>query len=145
MNWTEPCRFATAQCVQWLRSTNSDIAYPASTAVDWPHSLLAPLAGVDAHGREVLKARLAGVASRHILVGPVPLCCGGVRAATEQHDLRHRCHTPIRVGRSSRSGLEWALFRLLQGPGRASPRQARAWGYLARSSRPALGSWICLY
>ena len=54
MYCTEPCRFATAERVQWLRSTTSDIAYLASTAVDWPHRLLAPRAGMDAHGREVL-------------------------------------------------------------------------------------------
>ena len=54
MYCTEPCRFATAERVQWLRSTTFDIAYATSTAVDWPHGLLAPPASMDAHGREVL-------------------------------------------------------------------------------------------
>ena len=35
---------------------------------------------------------------------------------------------PYGPGRSSRGGVGWTLFRLLRGPGKASPRQAWAWG-----------------
>ena len=98
MYWTEPCRFATAERVQWLRSTASDIAYPASTAVDWPHGLHAPRAGMDAHGREVLSpAYQSRVASGHILVGSGPLCCGELHAAAAQHDFRDGCYIPVRA------------------------------------------------
>ena len=97
--WVCFCSLPFNVLVSLSLSLSFDIAYPTSTAVDRPHSLLAPIASMDKHGREVLSPAYQSCLGPHDLVGSVPLCCAEERAATAQHDLRHRCYTPVRAAR----------------------------------------------
>ena len=93
---------------------------------DGRHRPRTPRAGEVAHGLCQRSPAYQSRPTRHFLIGLVPLCCGGERAATDYHDMCDGMHNPrMTTCEAAPKGLSRASPGCCNGPGGSI--QSQSW------------------